>query len=60
MSRSQAPLCLYTLRDVILTAYNYQQKHVAEVRDAIARAAQAGVGIVGMKAIRVEIGRRRP
>jgi predicted aldo/keto reductase-like oxidoreductase len=38
--------------DVILTAYNYQQKHVAEVRDAIARAAQAGVGIVGMKAIR--------
>lgn len=38
--------------DVILTAYNYQQKHVADVRDAIARAAQAGVGIVGMKAIR--------
>jgi len=38
--------------DVILTAYNYQQKHVAEVRDAIARAARAGVGIVGMKAIR--------
>jgi predicted aldo/keto reductase-like oxidoreductase len=38
--------------DVILTSYNYQQKHVAEVRDAIARAAQAGLGIVGMKAIR--------
>jgi predicted aldo/keto reductase-like oxidoreductase len=38
--------------DVILTAYNYQQKHVAEVKDAIARAAQAGIGIVGMKAIR--------
>ena len=38
--------------EVILTAYNYQQKHVAEVRDAIARAAQAGLGIVGMKAIR--------
>jgi predicted aldo/keto reductase-like oxidoreductase len=38
--------------DVILTAYNYQQKHVAEVRDAIARAAQAGMGVVGMKAIR--------
>jgi predicted aldo/keto reductase-like oxidoreductase len=38
--------------DVILTAYNYQQKHVVEVRDAIARAAQAGLGIVGMKAIR--------
>lgn len=41
-----------TFYDVILTAYNYQQKHVAEVRDAIARAAQAGLGIVGMKAIR--------
>jgi uncharacterized protein len=37
--------------DVILTAYNYQQKHYAEVRSAIARAAQAGVGIIGMKAI---------
>jgi predicted aldo/keto reductase-like oxidoreductase len=38
--------------DVILTAYNFQQKHHAEVREAIARAAQAGIGIVGMKAIR--------
>jgi hypothetical protein len=38
--------------DVILTAYNFQQKHYAEVRDAIARAAQAGIGVVGMKAIR--------
>ena len=38
--------------DVILTSYNYQQQNVAEVRDAIARAAQAGLGIVGMKAIR--------
>ncbi len=38
--------------DVILTAYSSQQKHYAEVRDAIARAAQAGIGIVGMKAIR--------
>jgi predicted aldo/keto reductase-like oxidoreductase len=38
--------------DVILTAYNFQQKHYLEVRDAIARAAQAGLGIVGMKAIR--------
>ena len=38
--------------DVILTAYNFQQKHYPEVRDAIARAAQAGLGIVGMKAIR--------
>ena len=38
--------------DVIMTAYNYQQKHYAEVRDGIARAAQAGLGIIGMKAIR--------
>jgi predicted aldo/keto reductase-like oxidoreductase len=38
--------------DVILTSYNFQQKHYAEVREAIARAAQAGLGIVGMKAIR--------
>ncbi len=39
--------------DVILTSYNFQQKHYAEVRNAIARAAQAGIGIVGMKAIEV-------
>jgi len=38
--------------DVILVAYNYQQKHLSEVRSAIARASQAGIGIVGMKAIR--------
>lgn len=38
--------------DVILTAYNFKQKHYAEVRNAIARASQAGIGIVGMKAIR--------
>ena len=38
--------------DVVLTSYNFQQKHHAEVRGAIARAAQAGLGIVGMKAIR--------
>jgi predicted aldo/keto reductase-like oxidoreductase len=38
--------------DVILTAYSSQQKHYVEVRKAIARAAQTGLGIVGMKAIR--------
>jgi predicted aldo/keto reductase-like oxidoreductase len=38
--------------DVILTAYNFQQKHHARVKDAIARATQAGIGIVVMKAIR--------
>lgn len=38
--------------DVILTAYNFKQKHYGEVRTAIAKASQAGIGIVGMKAIR--------
>jgi len=38
--------------DVILTAYNFKQKHYAEVRNAIAKASQAGLGIIGMKAIR--------
>jgi len=38
--------------DVILTSYNFQQKHYVEVREAIARAAHAGIGVVGMKAIR--------
>ena len=38
--------------DVILTVYNYQQKHYAEVRNAIARASQAGIGVVAMKAVR--------
>jgi predicted aldo/keto reductase-like oxidoreductase len=38
--------------EVILTSYNFQQKHYAEVRDGIGRAAQAGIGIIGMKAIR--------
>lgn len=38
--------------EVILTSYNFQQKHYAEVRGAIAKAAQSGIGIVGMKAIR--------
>jgi predicted aldo/keto reductase-like oxidoreductase len=38
--------------DVILTSYNFQQKHYAEVRSAISRAAKAGIGIVVMKAIR--------
>ena len=38
--------------DVILTAYNFKQKRYGEVRNAIAKASQAGIGIVGMKAIR--------
>jgi hypothetical protein len=38
--------------DVILTSYNFQQKHHTEVSEATGRAAQAGIGIVIMKAIR--------
>ncbi len=37
--------------DVILTSYNFRQKHRAEMRSSVARAAEAGIGIVGMKAI---------
>jgi len=35
--------------DVILTAYNFRQDHVAEVRKAVAEAAAAGIGVVAMK-----------
>lgn len=35
--------------DVVLTAYNFNQKHRKEVKEAISYAAKAGVGIVAMK-----------
>lgn len=35
--------------DVVLTAYNFRQPHREEVKKAIAYAANAGLGIVGMK-----------
>lgn len=35
--------------DIILTAYNFRQPHKEEVKKAIAHAAKAGLGIVGMK-----------
>lgn len=35
--------------DVILTSYNFRQPHREEVKKAIAYAAKAGLGIVGMK-----------
>jgi predicted aldo/keto reductase-like oxidoreductase len=35
--------------DVVLTAYNFKQKHVSEVEKAIDYAAKAGLGIVAMK-----------
>jgi len=42
--------------DVVLTAYNYRQKHAEEVQKAIARAANAGLGIVAMKTIGGNVG----
>jgi predicted aldo/keto reductase-like oxidoreductase len=35
--------------DVIMTSYNFKQRHAAEVKKAIAHAAEAGLGIVAMK-----------
>lgn len=37
------------LYDVVLTAYNFRQPHLADVEKAIAKAAKAGLGIVAMK-----------
>lgn len=37
--------------DVVLTAYNFKQQHREEIKKAIAYAANAGLGIIGMKAI---------
>jgi uncharacterized protein len=37
--------------DVVLTAYNFRQKHAEEVKKAIARAAEAGLGVIAMKTI---------
>ena len=37
--------------DVIETTYNFRQRHFLEVRDAIAQAAQAGLGVIAMKVI---------
>ena len=37
--------------DVVLSAYNFRQKHGEEVRKAIARAAEAGLGVIAMKTI---------
>jgi uncharacterized protein len=37
--------------DVILTPYNFKQTNQAEIREAIARAAAAGMGVIAMKAM---------
>ncbi|MBU0711160.1 aldo/keto reductase [bacterium] len=35
--------------DVVLTSYNFKQDHIDQMQEAIAKAAAAGLGIVGMK-----------
>jgi hypothetical protein len=42
--------------DVVLPAYNFRQKHAEEVRKAIARAAEAGLGVIAMKTIGGNVG----
>jgi len=37
------------LYDLVLTSYNFRQKHYPMVKESIAKAAQAGLGIVAMK-----------
>ncbi len=37
--------------DVILTTYHFKQQHQAEIREGIARAAAAGMGVIVMKAM---------
>ena len=42
--------------DVVLPAYNFKQKHGEEVKKAIARAAEAGLGVIAMKTIGGNVG----
>ena len=42
--------------DVVLSAYNFRQKHSEEVKKAIARAAEAGLGVIAMKTIGGNVG----
>jgi hypothetical protein len=37
--------------DVVATAYNFRQKHQEEMKQVIAKAAEAGLGVIGMKAM---------
>jgi predicted aldo/keto reductase-like oxidoreductase len=37
--------------DVVATAFNFRQKHQEEMKKAVARAAEAGLGVIGMKAM---------
>ncbi len=46
--------------EVILTSYNYRQKHAAEMKASIAKAAQAGLGIVAMKVMGGTVTSQKP
>ena len=35
--------------DVVLTSYNFKQDHIKQLQETIAKAAEAGLGIIGMK-----------
>jgi len=35
--------------DIVLTSYNFKQDHITKLQESIAKAAEAGLGIVGMK-----------
>jgi predicted aldo/keto reductase-like oxidoreductase len=37
--------------DVVLSAYNFRQRHAADIQKAVARTAAAGLGVVGMKSM---------
>ncbi|HDP68395.1 MAG TPA: oxidoreductase [Candidatus Marinimicrobia bacterium] len=37
--------------DVVLTSYNFKQDHLAQMNNALAKAAAAGLGIIGMKTL---------
>jgi predicted aldo/keto reductase-like oxidoreductase len=41
--------------EVVMTSYNPRQKNLTQVKEAIARAANAGIGIVAMKVIRGDV-----
>jgi aryl-alcohol dehydrogenase-like predicted oxidoreductase len=47
------------LYDVALTSYNFRQKHYLQVKGAISKAAQAGLGIVAMKVMGGTLGDNR-
>ena len=42
--------------DVVVPAYNFRQKHGEEMKKAVARAAEAGLGVIAMKTIGGNVG----